>query len=58
MSETAPEPLRHLITPERGRWLAVVAAVALVGIRGSLRWRDGAPPRSGHRTVDTVPADS
>jgi serine-type D-Ala-D-Ala carboxypeptidase (penicillin-binding protein 5/6) len=58
LSGTDAEPLHHLITPERGKWLAIVAAVALVGIRGSLRWRETAPPRSGGRPVDTVPADS
>jgi hypothetical protein len=58
LTEAAQQPLKHLVTPERGRWLAIVAAVAIVGIRGTLRWRDAAAPRSRHRSVDTVAADS
>jgi hypothetical protein len=46
------------ITPGEGRWLAIAAAIALVGIRGGLRWRDSAPAPSRRRPVDTVAVDS
>jgi D-alanyl-D-alanine carboxypeptidase (penicillin-binding protein 5/6) len=47
------------LTPERGRWLAIVAAIALVGARGALHWRDTAhDPIRRRRSVDTVALDS
>jgi serine-type D-Ala-D-Ala carboxypeptidase (penicillin-binding protein 5/6) len=47
------------LTPERGRWLAIMAAIALVGARGALHWRDTAPsPIRRRRAVDTVALDS
>lgn len=47
-----------LLTPERGRWLAIIAAIALVGARGVLHWRDTAPRPIRRRRVDTVVVDS
>ena len=46
------------LTPGRGTWLAVVAAIALVGARGAVHWRDTAPAPVRRRMVDTMPADS
>ena len=58
LAQQAPEPQAHHLAPEHGRWMAILAAVALVGIRGGMHWRETEPPRRRHRTVDTVPAGS
>ncbi|HVL25215.1 MAG TPA: serine hydrolase [Thermomicrobiales bacterium] len=55
---TVSKPSIQDISPGEGRWLAIIAAIALVGIRGGLRWRDGAPATARRRPVDTVAVDS
>ena len=55
---TDGRPSRANVQPEasRGPWLAALAAIALVGVRGARHWRDSAPAPAPHPTrryVDT-----